>query len=227
MKRNIVFIGFVSMALCFSVDAMNTFSNFAKIDLINETIAKRIVGKTWTVECPVPLTDLRYLTIPYWGYDGKEHLGEMIVHKAVALEVIDIFQELFEVKFPIEEMRLIDDYFEPGKTRGEIDDISMAHNNTSAFFFRFIGKTTIVSEHGLGTAIDINPRVNPFVRGDYVCPAESRVYCDRTRTDVKGLLTGKDVCVRAFTKRGWNWAGLWKKVQDYQHFCKVQKESLQ
>ena len=151
----------------------------------------------------------------------------MIVHKDVAHEVVEIFQELFENKFPIETMRLIDDYFEPNKTKGEIDDISMAHNNSVGFFFRFIGKTNIVSEHGYGTAIDINPRVNPFVRGDFVCPPESKEFCDRTRKDVKGLLNEDSICINAFTKRGWNWAGKWKKVQDYQHFCKVQTESLQ
>jgi len=199
----------------------------ATINNITPAIQARIVGKTWRDTCPIPLTDLRYLTIPYWGYDDQEHLGEMIVHKDVAQEVMEIFQELFEAKFPIETMRLIDDYFEPNKTTGEIDDISMMHNNTSSFFFRFIGKTSIVSEHGLGTAIDINPRVNPFVRGDFVSPSTSKPFSNRAIKGVKGFLTEDCVCVKAFTKRGWHWAGTWKKAQDYQHFCKIQTESLQ
>jgi hypothetical protein len=199
----------------------------ATISIITPTIQTRIVGKTWQEACPIPLTNLRYLTIPYWGYDDHEHLGEMIVHQAVAQEVVEIFKELFEAKFPIETMRLIDDFFEPNKTAGEIDDISMAHNNTSSFFFRFIGKTSIISEHGLGTAIDINPRINPFVRGDSVSPSTSKPFRDRTLKGVKGFLTEDSVCVKAFAKRGWHWAGIWKKAQDYQHFCKVQTESMQ
>lgn len=201
--------------------------SFGKIEKIDQALEKRIVGKSWEAACPVPLSELRHLTIPYWGYDDKEHVGEMIVHEKVAQEVLDIFEELFENKFPIQSMKLIDEYFQPNRTKGEVDDASMLDNNSSAFFFRYIGKTTIVSEHGMGTAIDINPRVNPFVRGDCVCPASSKEFCDRTRKDVKGFLNADCICVKAFEKRGWNWAGKWKKVQDYQHFCKVQTESLQ
>jgi hypothetical protein len=199
----------------------------SKIKIIDQELEKRIVGNSWEAACPVPLSELRYLTINYWGYDDKAHIGEMIVHEQVAQEVLDIFQELFENKFPIQSMRLIDDYFKPNQTKNDVDELSMLDNNSSAFFFRYIGKTTIVSEHGMGTAIDINPLVNPFVRGDYVCPVSSKEFCDRTRKDVKGLLTDDCICVKAFEKRGWIWAGKWKKVQDYQHFCKVQKESLQ
>lgn len=197
------------------------------ISPINDTIKQRIVGKSWTETCPIPLEDLRYLTIPYWGYDDKQHQGEMIVHKDVVQEVITIFAELLEAKFPIESMRLVDDFFQPGMSRSDVDTASMLSNNTSAFFYRCISNTKIISEHCLGTAIDINPLVNPFVRGDYVCPAESKGYCDRTRTDIKGFLTPESICVTLFLKHGWNWAGAWKKVQDYQHFCKVQTESLQ
>ena len=201
--------------------------SFGNIEKIGQALEKRIVGKSWEAACPVQLSELRYLTIPYWGYDEQEHSGEMIVHEKVAQEVLDIFKELFENKFPIQSMKLIDEYFQPSRTKSDVDDASMLDNNSSAFFFRYIGKTTIVSEHGLGTAIDINPRVNPFVRGDYVCPTSSKEFCDRTRKDVKGLLTEDCRCVKAFEARGWNWAGKWKKVQDYQHFGKIQKESLQ
>jgi D-alanyl-D-alanine carboxypeptidase-like protein len=200
---------------------------FRNTNLFNDVVAQRIVGKSWEPACPIPLKDLRYLTMSYWGYDDQEHLGEMVVHKDVAEEVVAIFEELFYAQFPIERMQLIDDFFEPGKTKSEIDDISMAHNNSYGFFFRYVSKTTIVSEHGMGTAIDINPLVNPFVRGDYVRPTQSREYSNRRRTDVKGLITEDTVCYKAFIKRGWNWAGQWKKIQDYQHFCKVQTESVQ
>lgn len=200
----------------------------ASIELISEPIAARIVGKSWELTCPVPLEDLRYLKISHWGYDDQVHQGEMIVHKDVASEVVEIFKELFVAKFPIERMRLIDDYFQPGKTKGEIDDSSIRDNNSSAFFFRLVGKTNFVSEHGLGTAIDINPLVNPLVRqGADICPAESQAYSDRTRTDVKGMVTASSDCVRIFLKHNWKWAGNWKKLQDYQHFCKIQEDSVQ
>lgn len=200
---------------------------YGTIGKIDEKLEQRITGKSWESSCPIPLSDLRYLTIPYWGYDNQIHIGEMIVHKSIAQEVLDIFYELLENKFPIQSMRLIDDYFQPHLTKGDVDDLSMLNNNSSAFFFRYIGKTNIVSEHGLGTAIDINPLVNPMVKGEKVFPSISREFCERTRKDVKGFLTEYSICVKIFKKYGWHWAGDWKKIKDYQHFCKNQTESLQ
>lgn len=195
---------------------------FGIIEPITSEIAQCIVGKTWESSCPIPLSDLRYLSIAHWGYDGKIHAGHMIVHKNVAQEVIEIFDELFRNNFPIQKMQLVDKYFRQSEDRpkGVIDDESIADNNTSAFFFRFIGKTDIVSEHGLGTAIDINPQVNPFVAGKECWPESGRQFCDRTRIDVPGLITPQSICYKAFISHGWKWGGNWKNVKDYQHFCK-------
>lgn len=188
---------------------------------ISEAIKERIVGKSWKPECPIPLEDLRYLRITYLGYDNQEHLGEMIVHKDVADDIIAIFQELFEHKFPIERMQLIEAYFEEGRDDRAIDNAAVADNNTSAFFFRYIGGTTIVSEHGLGTALDINSAVNPFYdpQDGHICPPNAHKFLDRQRDDVKGLIKKGSVCEQAFKKRGWKWGGDWKNVKDYQHFC--------
>lgn len=204
------------------VASQTLFARFiGTADPISPEIEKQIVGKTWQPKCPIPLEDLRYLQLSYWGYDNKIHLGEMIVHKDVTHDVIEIFKELFENQFPIERMHLIDDYFEKGKNKNEIDRASMADNNTSAFFYRFIGGTDIVSEHGLGKAIDINPRVNPYYNliTDYLSPSNAREFLDRERTDVPGMITKENICYKAFISRGWKWGGNWKNVKDYQHFC--------
>lgn len=192
----------------------------AEIRHITPEIASRIVGKSWLPECPIPLNDLRYLVIPFWNFKNQMSSGEMIVHKDVAEEVVAVFKELFEGHFAIEKMNLIDHYFKDNIKRSEIDDISCADNNTSAFFYRLIAHTDTVSEHGLGTAIDINPRTNPFIRGKEVWPSDAREFADRNRTDVPGMITANSVCLKAFIKRGWKWGGNWKNVQDYQHFCK-------
>jgi hypothetical protein len=224
IKKIISYVLILAPIVIFYNVRANTY--LQKIETLGPDIEQRIIGKSWQPACPIPLKDLRYVTMSYWGYDDQAHIGEMIVHKDIAQEVVEIFQELFEAKFPIERMQLIDDFFEPGKTNSEIDDISMTHNNTLAFFYRTIAQTNIVSEHGMGTAIDINPRVNPLVRGDSVSPAESKEYADRSRTGIKGFITQDGICAQAFIKRNWIWAGSWKKAQDYQHFCKVQKDSL-
>src|ERR1700733_14650740 len=72
----------------------------------------------------ITLSDLRYLQVPILGFDGQEHVGELLVHCIVADEVEDIFMEIFQAKFPIEKMKLIENY--------EADDTaSMEDNNSS------------------------------------------------------------------------------------------------
>ena len=51
--------------------------------------------------------ELRYLTMSFWGYDGRAHTGEMIVNARVADAVTRVFGHLFEARFPIEEMRVV------------------------------------------------------------------------------------------------------------------------
>jgi len=197
---------------------------------INDEIKKRIVGKSWDekdIRCP-KLSDLRYLIIPFLGYDNNINLGEMILHKDLAEEVLDIFQELLLTgNVRIEKMKLIDDYFKENETRytvknlNEIDSRSMKDNNTSAFFFRLKTLQNELSNHALGLALDINTLENPFVKGDIVDPIEGTEYCDRTRTDVKGFITADGDCVKIFKKHGWAWGGdCFIGRQDYQHFCK-------
>lgn len=150
----------------------------------------------------------------YWGYEGCIHQGEMIVHRGVAQDVVDIFGELFEARFPIEKMSLIDLYQAD-------DELSMADNNTSAFCPRLkTGSTTEWSKHSYGCAIDINPLVNPYAKNGKVLPKEGVAYLDRS-LGAKGQLVRDDVCTQAFLKRGWEWGGDWIPTRgyvDYQHF---------
>ena len=46
----------------------------------------------------------------------------------------------------------------------------MNDNNSSSFCYRTIKNTDIVSNHGKGLAIDINPIQNPHVVGDDISP---------------------------------------------------------
>lgn len=163
---------------------------------------------------PIGLDDLSYLQMNYWGYDGCVHEGEMIVHKGVADDVMDIFGELFEVQYPIEKMLLIDVY-------QANDDLSMADNNSSALCVRAkTGSTTEWSKHSYGCAIDINPLVNPYAKNGVVLPKEGLAYLDRL-LGARGQITKDDVCYNAFIKRGWDWGGDWMASRgylDYQHF---------
>jgi hypothetical protein len=72
-------------------------------------------------------------------------VGEMVVNKAIAADVLDILKKLYEAKYPIERMRLID-YWDAN------DERAMRANNSSSFNFRFISHTHTVSKHGKGLA---------------------------------------------------------------------------
>jgi len=158
-------------------------------------------------------SDLRYLEVPLFGFDGKEHIGELIIHQTVAQEVEEIFIEIFEARFPIEKMRLIENY-------GADDNASMEDNNSSAFCYRIaVAKPGILSKHSFGMAIDVNPLYNPYVKKDLILPKSGARFVDRT-INQKGMVLPGDACHIAFCKRGWTWGGSWPDRQDYQHFEK-------
>ena len=51
--------------------------------------------------------ELRYLKVLHFGYDGLFHVGELIVNVKVADEVLDIFKQLYLMRYPIEKLRLM------------------------------------------------------------------------------------------------------------------------
>ena len=189
---------FLSLLLAAQIDA-------GLIDKMRKT--------TWRPGCPVPLEDLRQVTVPYLNFDGKVASGALIVHKDVAREVGAIFQDLFRHGFRIERMMPVEEY-------GGNDDASMAANNTSAFNCRDVtGQPGKFSNHSWGRAIDINPLTNPYVKGDVVSPPAGRQYLDRSR-EAPGLILSGSFTVKRFAKAGWKWGGDWSDRKDYQHFEK-------
>lgn len=184
---------------------------------ISQEIKNRINGKSYGEGCEVPYEDLRYVRVLYWGFDNETHQGELIVNKAIAEDVVEIFKELYDIQYPIEKMVLVDEY--------EADDnASMAANNTSAFNYREVdnGSGTL-SMHSYGLAIDINPLYNPYVRKvggkTVISPENGTEYADRTQ-DCPYYINEDDACYKAFIERGFTWGGDWKNTKDYQHFQK-------
>lgn len=179
---------------------------------IPENILKKMIGNSIPYKDKVDIKQLAYLKITYWGFDEKTHIGEMVVNKNVAQEVLDIFKEVYHKKYPIEKIKLIDEY-------EANDEKSMANNNSSAFCYRTIANTNKLSNHSLGKAIDINPLYNPYVVGTSVSPAKGKKYTDRSIVR-KGTIRKGDDLYNAFIKRGWTWGGNWNIKKDYQHFEK-------
>ncbi|MBT4525518.1 MAG: M15 family metallopeptidase [Deltaproteobacteria bacterium] len=176
-------------------------------------LRNKMTGISFFENCPVPLNKLSYLVITFLGFDNKPHKGELIVHNQIASEVIEIFMQLYNVRFKIEKMKLITQY--DGK-----DSLSMSDNNTSAFNCRKVtGNDKVYSKHSYGLAIDINPLINPYVKNKVVHPSGGLKYSNR-KNKTMGMITKSGKIYAIFKSKGWLWGGDWKSIKDYQHFEK-------
>ena len=177
-------------------------------------------------------SDLVYLTIPYYGDDGEYHNdGEMVVNIKLADEVLTIFHELYQIKYPIHKMVLVDDY-------GADDWKSIDDNNTSAFNYRGVNGTDPspgnLSNHAKGLCIDVNPLVNPYISG-YWSGSPDTSHDDRymyreldeldehgwSEMDKKMRIAEDTEIYKIFTKYGWRWLNKTGNDADTQHFDKL------
>ena len=167
---------------------------------------------TWQAACPVTADDLEYLLVRFWGFDEQPHTGELLVNRSAAQDLVTVFRRLFEVRFPIEEMRVV---------RAEELDAEPTGdgNNTTAFVCRPIRGSSRWSQHAYGLAIDINPFHNPYERGDLVLPELASAYTDRSWIRPGMILPGDEV-TRAFAEIGWGWGGDWRSPVDPMHFSR-------
>jgi len=156
---------------------------------------------------------LRVVRFTYINFDREIKTdGMVVVLDAISAQVLDLFRELMELKFPIEKAILINAY------NGD-DDASMADNNTSAFNDRKIPGRATNSLHSYGAAIDINPVQNPYsIRTGanvQIKPPAGARYVDRS-VNTPGMA---EAVVEIFEKHGFLiWGGAWKNPKDFQHF---------
>lgn len=183
---------------------------------INDTVKSRINGLSYKEDCTVPYEDLRYVSVLYTNFEGKTEVGEIICNKAISEDLVEIFYELYLAKYPIEQIRLIDEF-------NADDDLSCLENNSSCFNYRTVYGSTTLSKHALGLAIDINPFYNPYVTYPNgvtrISPPGSEPYADRS-ADFPCKIDKDDLCYQLFTEHGFTWGGNWKSLKDYQHFQK-------
>lgn len=200
------------LIIVFSVSLTATAQVF-EAKLIPDSVWTRMQGRSVPKNCPVKRTELRYLRLSYWDAAQHERVGEMVCNEKIAQHLVEIFRALYNNRYAIGRMQLIDDF--------DADDIkSMEANNTSCFCYRMMTGGTKISKHGLGLAIDINPLYNPYVKGNKVSPPSGRKYASRraTRKDIPMKIDKTDLCYKLFIQHGFKWGGAWKSCQDYQHF---------
>jgi D-alanyl-D-alanine carboxypeptidase len=174
---------------------------------IDPVLAHRM-RHSWRPGCPVPLSALRYLRMTYYGFDGAAHSGEMVMHADQVSAVTTVFRRLYDSRFPIYRMRLVDDY-------GGSDAAAMDADDTSAFNCRPTTGGTSWSQHSYGRAIDLNPIQNPYLAGGTVQPAAGSAHLTRWPLE-KGMIN--PVVRAAFSDAGWYWGGNWRSPTDYMHF---------
>lgn len=152
----------------------------------------------------------RVIAVVYYSFDGFLHQGQLVLHEKLVEDIRYLFKIILKEKFPITSAIPIAD----PKFHWD-DELSMQANNSSGFNYRTIARTDKLSNHAFGKAVDLNPRLNPYIRGDFVQP-QNAIY------DVKksGTLTKDSVIVSCFKERGWTWGGDWMDRKDYQHFEK-------
>lgn len=209
-------------AYAFSVVDVSNFSDdmlsklFYRTD-ISDPIEQMILNHSYVPNENISLSELKYLRVLHIGFDGKTHIGELIVNESIAGDILSIMKELYDNRYPIEKMVLIDQY--------EADDNrSMEANNSSAFNYRMIAGSTKLSKHSLGLAVDINPQYNPYIRKDaagntMIEPENGSEFTDRFK-DFPYKIDAQDLCYQLFTAHGFTWGGDWNSVKDYQHFEK-------
>jgi hypothetical protein len=185
----------------------------SEIQPVPANVRSRMEGCSWRGDdprCP-RWDDLAYLLLDHVTFDGIGR-GELVVARAVADRAIELFRRLWQLGFPIRQMRLVDDF-------GASDDASMAADNSSAFNFRVVAGTDLLSQHALGRAIDINPVENPWRKPNQILPAAGEAFADRSVIR-PGMIVRPGPIVAAFDELGWEWGGDWFHAFDDHHIVR-------
>ena len=154
---------------------------------------------------------LAYVVVDHVALGGGVARGELVIARALATRTVELFRRFWQLGFPIRQLRLVDDY-------GASDDESMAADNSSAFNFRVVAGTDILSQHALGRAIDLNPIENPWRRADRIVPDAGKAF--RDRRDVRpGMIVRPGPVVAVFDELGWEWGGDWLHAFDDHHIA--------
>jgi len=207
LKKNNTVLTTLLLILFLTVNKSHTVYAQEEIIIDSEmTFEEAIFGS----EAPVNIiAELVLLDVEYYSFEGKLHRGQVVVHRAVAADIVEIFEIIKETKFPIAKAIPIVKY-------NWSDSASMADNNTSAFNYRVVAGTENLSRHSFGKAIDFNPMQNPYISKAGVFSPEDSKY-DPT---VAGTFTQDNIIVKKFIEKGWVWGGNFKSIKDYHHFDK-------
>ena len=194
-----------------------------------DAVYNRIYGNSFPTDGGITTGEIRYLRVLHYDYNGQIRTGEIIVNAVAAEDTLAVFRELFDAKYQICQMVLVDAYYDAGwpefahlERGNQADGVSIAHDNTSAFNYRVASNDfSKLSNHAMGRAIDLNPLENPYVYidGSVDGPDECLNYVDRSKATADNhMIQDGDFVVTTFKNHGFSWGGDWEGDKDYQHF---------
>lgn len=165
------------------------------------------------------IDNIEILVVEYLGFDDVIHSGQIAMSKSVSNEVKEFFELALKIRFPIEKVIPI------SNEKYKWDDVvSCDDNNSSGFNYRKVLGTNRMSKHSSGSAFDINPVQNIYVRYDKDLNETARYPKDGVYNEnAKGTLTKNSPLVILMKNLGWDWGGDWTPESgrvDYQHFEK-------
>ncbi|MCW2835709.1 MAG: family peptidase [Nocardioides sp.] len=172
---------------------------------------RRVISRsTWQRGCPVGATDLAWLRLTFWGFDAQRHTGELLVHRVVADDVVQVFRTLYRERLPQEQVVIVRSYDPDAPPTGD-------GNGTGSFVCRPATGASYFSQHAYGLAIDVNTFQNPYQKGEVVLPELASAYLRRDAVR-PGMVVAAGPVIDAFARIGWEWGGYWNTAKDYQHF---------
>ena len=182
----------------------------AEVGAVPPAVRARMEDVSWhgaDPRCP-RWPELAYLQLDHVTLDGTAR-GELVVAAPLASRAVGLFRRLWQLGFPVRQLRLVDDF-------AASDDASMAADNSSAFNFRVVVGTGVLSQHARGLAIDINPVENPWRRPDRILPEAGKTFADRSAIR-PGMIVRPGPVVAAFDELGWEWGGDWRHAYNDHH----------
>lgn len=82
-----------------------------------------IKKNSWHKGSPIEFNELSYVKVKYYNFNLEESTGALIVNNKIADIICKIFQELYNIKYPIEKIHPVSYY-------NANDELSMKNNNT-------------------------------------------------------------------------------------------------
>lgn len=171
-------------------------------DALNRSVSITDLPYTYRHPTPVLVDDLILIRFIHWDFNGKDKVGQIVLHRNITGAFIEIMKIAYDIQYPLTQAVILDDVAIKGNYR-----LSLETNNTSGFHSGKDASGMGLSKHAYGLAIDLNPRINPMVINEkLVFPSNSNTFVDNSVYHSGRLHETHDI-VLAFMERGFEWHG--------------------